>query len=113
MGRQPYDRPSAAAAHSMKIQWTRKAASDLVRIHEHLQPVAREAAARVVQQLTRAPDKLIDFPRLGEKLEAFEPREVRRIIVGNYELRYEIESGAIFILRLWHCRENRSFEPEN
>lgn len=97
----------------MKIQWTRKAASDLVRLHEHLQPVAREAAARVVQQLTRAPDKLIDFPRLGEKLEVFEPREVRRIIVGNYELRYEIESGAIFILRLWHCRENRSFEPEN
>lgn len=97
----------------MKIQWTRKAASDLVRLHEHLQPVAREAAARVVQQFARAPDKLIDFPRLGEKLEAFEPREVRRIIVGNYELRYEIENGAIFILRLWHCRENRSFEPEN
>jgi len=97
----------------MRIQWTSKAASDLVRLHEHLQPVAREAAARVVQQLTRAPDKLIDFPRLGEKLEAFEPREVRRIIVGNYELQYEIKSGAIFILHLGHCRENRSFEPEN
>ena len=96
----------------MKIQWTSKA-SDLVRLHEHLHPVAREAAARVVQRLARAPDKLVDFPRIGEKLEAFEPREVRRIIVGNYELRYEIQGGTIFILRLWHCRENRSFEPEN
>lgn len=67
----------------------------------------------MVQQLTCAPDRLIDFPRLGEKFEAFEPREARRIIVGNYELRYEIASGAIFILRLWHCRENRTFEPEN
>ncbi|HEY7958614.1 MAG TPA: type II toxin-antitoxin system RelE/ParE family toxin [Sphingomicrobium sp.] len=97
----------------MKIQWTGKAASDLVRLHEHLRPVAPEAAARLVRQLARAPDKLVDFPRLGEKLEAFEPREVRRIIVGNYELRYEIETGAIFILRLWHCRQNRSLEPEN
>lgn len=97
----------------MKIQWTSKASSDLLRLHEHLRPVAPEAAARVVQQLAQAPDRLLDYPRLGEKLEAFEPREVRRIIVGNYEMRYEITSGAIVILRLWHCRENRSFESEH
>lgn len=113
MGGQSYDRPSVATAHIVRIHWTSKAASDLVRLHEHLQPVARAAAARVVQQLAHAPDKLHDFPRLGEKLEAFEPREVRRLTVGNYELRYEIDNGVIFILRLWHCRENRSFEPEN
>ena len=97
----------------MKIQWTGKASSDLVRLHEHLKPVATAAAARVVQQLAHAPSKLLDFPRLGEKQEAFEPREVRRIIVGNYELRYEIVSGTIFILRLWHCREYRNFEAED
>lgn len=97
----------------MKIQWTSKASSDLLRLHEHLRPVAPEAAARVVQQLAQAPDRLLDYPRLGEKLEAFEPREVRRIIVGNYEMRYEIAGGAIVILRLWHCRENRSFEAEH
>jgi plasmid stabilization system protein ParE len=96
----------------MKVQWTSKASSDLVRLHEHLNPVAPDAAARVVQQLARAPNRLLDHPRIGEKLEAFEPREVRRIIVGNYELRYEIAAGTIFILRLWHCRENRSFESE-
>lgn len=39
-------------------------------------------------------------------LEAYELCEVRRIIVGGYE----IAAGIIFILRLWHCRENRSFE---
>ncbi|WP_070932654.1 type II toxin-antitoxin system RelE/ParE family toxin [Edaphosphingomonas haloaromaticamans] len=96
----------------MKIQWTSKASSDLVRLHEHLSPVAPEAAARVVQQLAHAPDRLLDYPRIGEKLEAYEPREVRRVIVGNYEMRYEIAAGTIFILRLWHCRENRSFESE-
>ncbi|BBK39488.1 plasmid stabilization protein [Allostella sp. ATCC 35155] len=96
----------------MRIKWTGKASSDLVRLHEHLRPVAPDAAARVVQQLARAPDRLLDYPRLGEKLEAYEPREVRRIIVGSYELRYEIADAAIFILRLWHCREHRSAEVE-
>lgn len=93
----------------MKVTWTTKASSDLVRLHRHLEPVAPDAAARVIQQLARAPDKLVDFPRLGERLEAYEPREVRRIMVGDYEVRYEIANGTIFILRLWHCRENRSF----
>ena len=97
----------------MRIKWTGKASSDLVRLHEHLRPVAPEAAARVVQQLARAPDRLLDYPRIGEKLDAYAPREVRRIIVGSYELRYEIASATIFILRLWHSRENRSVETDD
>lgn len=91
----------------MKIKWTVAAASDLARLHEHLRPVAPDAAARVIQQLARAPDRLLEFPRIGEKLETFSPREVRRIIVGDYELRYEITDADVFILRLWHCRESR------
>jgi plasmid stabilization system protein ParE len=97
----------------MKIRWTSKASSDLIRLHEHLKPVAPAAAARIVQQLAHAPNRLLDYPRIGEKLEAFEPREVRRIVVGNYEMRYEIASGAIFVLRIWLCREHRSFESGN
>ena len=96
----------------MKVIWTSSASSDLVRLYRHLSPVAPEAAARVVQKLSRAPDRLVDYPRIGEKLEAYAPREVRRILVGNYELRYEISGGAIFILRLWHCREDRGFSGE-
>ncbi|SCW93991.1 hypothetical protein SAMN02927924_04421 [Sphingobium faniae] len=33
-------------------------------------------------------------------------------IVGNYEMRYEIAAGTIFMLRISHCRENRNFESE-
>jgi plasmid stabilization system protein ParE len=112
MGRQPVNHQAAVAARGVKIKWTSKASSVLVRLHVHLRPVAPEAAARVVQQLVRAPDRLLDYPRIGEKLEAYEPREVRRIIVGRYELRYEIVDATIFILRLWHSREHRSFEPK-
>jgi plasmid stabilization system protein ParE len=91
----------------MKIRWTGKALSDLVRLYEFLAPVNREAALRTVQSLTAAPMRLAVHPRMGEKLEEFEPREVRRILVGNYEMRYEVSEEAIFIVRLWHTREQR------
>jgi plasmid stabilization system protein ParE len=97
----------------VRIHWTRPASQDLVRLYEFLRPVAPDAADRVIQQLARAPERLLDYPRIGEKLEAYGQREVRRIIVGNYEVRYEISSGEIFILRLWHCRENRSFDDDD
>ena len=96
----------------MKIEWTEKASSDLVRLYEHLQPVAPAPAARLVQRLVHAPERLLNYPRIGEKLEAYAPRDVRRILVGNYEMRYEIAGDTIFILRLWHSRENRGFGPE-
>ena len=46
-------------------------------------------------------------PRIGEQLFEFEPREVRRLIVGQYELRYEMQGETIYVLRLWHTRERR------
>ena len=94
----------------MKIRWTRKASSDLAGLYEHLKPVAPEAAARIIQQLAHAPDRLLEYPRIGEKLEGFAPRGVRCIRVGGYELRYEIAKGDIFILRPWHWREYRSVD---
>ncbi|WP_236532731.1 type II toxin-antitoxin system RelE/ParE family toxin, partial [Escherichia coli] len=46
-------------------------------------------------------------PRMGEQLFQFEPREVRRIFAGEYEIRYELNDQTIYVLRLWHTRENR------
>jgi plasmid stabilization system protein ParE len=96
----------------MKVLWTRKASSDLVRLHEFLKAASPRAAARVIQELVRAPDRLCDFPRIGEKLDAFAPREVRRVIIGQFEMRYELAEASIVILRVWHCREYRSPDSE-
>jgi plasmid stabilization system protein ParE len=91
----------------MNIKWTSKANSDLVRLHEFLAPVNPQAAAKVVRALVAAAARLIEHPRIGEKLEHYGPREVRRLIVGDYELRYEINGSTVYILRLWHTRERR------
>ena len=91
----------------MELKWTSKALSDLARLYDFLSPVNKRAAAHTVQSLTSAPLRLLEHPRIGEKLDEFEPREVRRIFVGHYELRYEIQGSTIFVLRLWHAREDR------
>jgi plasmid stabilization system protein ParE len=89
------------------LKWTSKALSDLARLYEFLASVNKPAAARTVRSLTAAPASLLVNPRIGEKLEEFEPREVRRILVGHYEMRYEIQESIIYVLRLWHTREDR------
>ena len=91
----------------MRVRWTAEARSDLVRLYEFLAAVNPAAAARVVQSLRAAPARSRDNPRLGMRLDKFAPREVRRLFVGDYELRYEIQAGAILVLNLWHTREDR------
>lgn len=68
----------------MQIKWTSKAQSDLARLYEFLAPINKPAAVRAVRALVAAPSTLLVHPRIGEKLEEFEPREVRRILVGKY-----------------------------
>ncbi|WOE87255.1 type II toxin-antitoxin system RelE/ParE family toxin [Aeromonas veronii] len=91
----------------MELKWTSKELSDLARLYEFLAMANKPAAARAVQALTQAPTILLTNPRIGEQLFQFEPREVRRILVGEYEVRYEILDASIYVLRLWHTRENR------
>lgn len=81
--------------------------SDLARLYEFLALVNKQAAADTVKQLTTAPARLVFHPRIGEKLDEFEPREVRRILIGHYEIRYEVQASALYVLRIWHTREDR------
>jgi plasmid stabilization system protein ParE len=80
----------------MRIRWTKSAVADLDRLHAFLARVDKEAAAKAIQSLVTAPERLTGFPRLGANVEGFEGRDVRKIIVGCYEL------------RIWHGREQRN-----
>ena len=91
----------------MRLQWTRSGLADLVRLHEFLLPHDPRAAARIVRSLAAAPERLLQHPRIGERLTQYDPREGRRIRAGTYEIRYEIRGETISVLRLWHAREDR------
>lgn len=91
----------------IKISWTRRAVQDLDRLHEFLKIVNPVAATKTVQSFVSAPHVLVNNPRMGERLEAFEPREIRRLLIARYEMRYEVRESNLFILRIWHTREER------
>jgi plasmid stabilization system protein ParE len=91
----------------MRVQWTGRASLDLARVRDFLLPVNPTAALTTVRALRAATLKLVDHPQVGRLLERHGPREVRRLIVGQYEIRYEVTETAILIVRLWHTREDR------
>ena len=91
----------------VKVAWTRRAVQDLERLHGFLKIINPTAAAKILQSLVKAPNALIGNPRMGERIEAFESRKIGRLLVARYELRYEIKEATLYILRIWHTREER------
>jgi hypothetical protein len=65
----------------------------------------RRAAQAVAIALTDAPAKFLQFPHREARLEQFGDREVRRPIVGAYEIRYELTEDVIRILQIWRGKE--------
>jgi plasmid stabilization system protein ParE len=91
----------------VRVGWTSESLGDVARLHAFLAEVNKSAAARIVRSFTAAARQLREHPRSGEVLEEFAPGEVRRLIVGPCEMRYELTAQAIFILRLWHGHDDR------
>lgn len=91
----------------MALRWTSAAYGDLKRIHEFLLPVNPTAAALSVRAVVARVRRIPAQPRLGDKVSGFEAREVRRVLVEKYEIRYELAGSNIYILRIFHTREDR------
>ena len=91
----------------MRLEWTGRASQDLTRVRDFLVPVNPAAALRTVQMLRAATRKLADRPRIGRPIARYRTREVRRLIVGQYEILYEVSETLVLILRVWHTREDR------
>ncbi|MBC3378296.1 type II toxin-antitoxin system RelE/ParE family toxin [Serratia fonticola] len=91
----------------MRFEWTVPARDDVVRLYDFLAEKNQPAAARVVQALVGAPGNLLLNPRSGEAVAGYEPREVRRAVIGSYEMHYELKDDLLIVLRIWHQREDR------
>ena len=107
MGGKPGHRTTLAHAEALKLKWSNEAISDSPRLYDFRAKINPTAAARTAQTITVAPRQLLDRPRSGRQLDQYLPREVRRIIVANYEMRYDLAESTVYILRVWHTREDR------
>ncbi|PCJ35536.1 MAG: plasmid stabilization protein [Cellvibrionales bacterium] len=91
----------------MKVKYSSEAIADLERVVEFLESENPYAARRVAIDLQEGVDRLKQFPRIGlPVLKAPDPEQIRDLYVGHYTARYLITSDAIFILRIWHNKEN-------
>ena len=91
----------------MALRWTQSAYRDLRRIYEFLEPVDSGAAVRAVRAVVARVRRIPRQPRLGERLPGFADREVRRVLVQRFEIRYEIAGSELTVLRIFHVREER------
>ena len=90
------------------VEWTDRAYLDIQRLYEFQLVCDPGSVGNIIDALLLAPERLIEHPRIGEAIKDWPGREVRRLLVGRYELRYDIVGHKIRILRLFHARENRS-----
>jgi plasmid stabilization system protein ParE len=91
----------------VKLQWTSKALLDVERLCLFLAQHDRDAANRLANTLNIAAAKLTSLPRLGERVDSYVVREVRKFSVGRYVMHYELRDDEIIVLRIWHGREDR------
>jgi plasmid stabilization system protein ParE len=89
------------------LRWTSLAYADLRRLHAFLEAVNPRSAELSVQLIVNRAERIPEQPRLGERLARFGNREVRRVVVEKYEIRYELRDAVIVLLRIFHTREDR------
>jgi len=92
----------------MKISYSSESVGDLIRLREFIEIKNPQAAQKIALSLNKGISQLKSFPFPGVEVElAPEPEKIRDLIIGNYIARYLIHSEQIYILRIWHHKEDR------
>lgn len=92
----------------MKVYYSKEAINDLARLREFIEVNNPLAAQQAAESIKKGISQLKEFPRLGIKVEsAPDPEIIRDLIIGSYLSRYLITDQIIYILRIWHHKEDR------
>lgn len=92
----------------MNVRYSREAVRDLRRLREFIEAKNPRAAERVASTILKGIAQLKEFPLLGTRVDrAPDPEAVRDLVIGNYLARYLVHDTDIYVLRIWHHREDR------
>ena len=92
----------------MRISYTPEAIDDLRRLRDFIEAKNPLAAKRIASSILKGISQLKIFPDSGvEVQQAPDPEAVRDLIIGSHTVRYLIGSNKIYILRVWHHKEQR------
>lgn len=91
----------------MGLEFTEEASNDLEYIQTFLIDADVSNYQQIVADIIEAADNLLVFPRIGSKVaNTAPPNEVRDYYHKGFCLRYLITPMCLYILRVWHQREN-------
>jgi len=92
----------------MKLSYSREAIADLIRLREFIATKNSEATTKIAKSIRKGISQLKTFPYLGVEVEqAPDPEMIRDLIIGKYIARYLIHQKHVYILRVWHHKEER------
>jgi plasmid stabilization system protein ParE len=89
----------------MQIRFSPESVQDLKRLHDFLAQYDPEIARTTVLNLKSGINRFAGTPNMGRPLEDIEG--VREFVFGRYVVRYLVKDEAVYVLRLWHAKENR------
>lgn len=91
----------------MKVKYSPESIEDLQRVVEFVENKNPFAARRVAIDLQEGVQKLKQFSQIGlPVLKASDPEIIRDLYIAQYTVRYLIADEAVYILRIWHGKEN-------
>ena len=89
----------------MKVLFTHSAQRDLMRLRDFIAEENPQAAGQISGRLVTSTMRLSDQPSMGVDVESL--RGIQDLIAGDYIVRYAVLEEEIYILRIWHGREDR------
>jgi plasmid stabilization system protein ParE len=94
----------------MNVKYSPESIGDLQRVVEFLENKNPFAARRIAIDLQEGVQKLKQFSQIGlPVLKATDPEKIRDLYVGQCTVRYLITDELIYILRIWHGKENEKY----
>jgi toxin ParE1/3/4 len=93
----------------MRIRYNQGARTDLNEILAYISERNPAAAARLLERFNATERLISRFPEIGTRTMR---KQLRRMVIGNYIMAYEIETDIISIHYIRHTARKRPWENE-
>jgi plasmid stabilization system protein ParE len=91
----------------IEVRYSPESLADLQQVVEFVEAKNPYAARRIAIDLQEGVSKLKQFPQIGlPVIKAPDPKTIRDLYVSDYTVRYLNTDETIYILRVWHNKEN-------
>ena len=89
------------------VRYSPESIEDLQRVVDFVEVKNPYAARRIAIDLQEGVSRLKQFPQIGlPVIKVPDPEKIRDLYVSDYTVRYLITDETIYILRVWHNKEN-------